>query len=105
MQIRPQPLMSIAQLDALYEAAVAAMDARDFSTAILKLMAIKARLATTPNLSKSLGGGGSSSITWNAAEIDTLITECRKLKSETLAARSGPFQQTKIAYARPGFAE
>lgn len=94
--------MSIAQLETLYEAAVAAMDAADYSAAILKLMAIKARLASTPNLSKSIGGGGSSSITWNAAEIDSLITQCKQLKAQARTSTSGPFQQTKITYARPG---
>jgi len=94
--------MSIAQLDTLYDAAVAAMDAADYSTAVLKLMTIKARLATTPNLSKSLGGGGSASITWNATELDTLISQCKQLKAQARAASNGPFQQTKITYARPG---
>jgi hypothetical protein len=97
--------MSIAQLDTLYEAAVAAMDAGSFDTAILKLMAIKVRLATTPNLSKSLGGGGASSITWNAAEIDTLIGQCHQMKALAAHATSGPFRQTKVAYARAGIVE
>jgi hypothetical protein len=92
--------MSIAQLDTLYAAAVTAMDAADFSTAILKLMAIKARLATTPNLNRSVAGGGSESITWNAAEIDSLITQCRQLKAAASHATSGPFSQTKVTYAR-----
>jgi outer membrane protein assembly factor BamD (BamD/ComL family) len=41
--------MSIAQLDTLYAAAVAAIDEADWSTAVAKLMAIQVRLATTPN--------------------------------------------------------
>jgi len=97
--------MSIAQLDTLYEAAVAAMDAADFATAILKLMAIKARLATTPNLNRAVAGGGSEAITWNAAEIDSLITQCRQLKAASIHATSGPFNQTKVAYARASGSE
>lgn len=93
--------MSIAQLDTLYTAAVAAIDSGNFDAAVLKLMAIKARLATTPNLTKSMGGGGSQSITWNAAEIDSLIAQCRQMKTAAAHAFSGPFQQVPMTYARP----
>lgn len=98
--------MSTAQLETLYDAAIAAMESGDFSTAILKLMAIKTRLAITPNLEKSVGGNGTSSITWNATsvtEIDNLISQCRRLQSQ--ASRSGVLQQTKVVYARPGVIE
>ncbi len=91
--------MSIAQLDTLYEAAVVAMDTGDFDKAILKLMAIKARLATTPNVSRGLGSG-SSSITWNAAEIDSLIGQCKQMQASVSAAAAGPFLQTKVVYQR-----
>lgn len=97
--------MSIAQLETLYEAAIAAMDSADYSTAILKLMAIKARLVTTPNLAKSIGSGGTSSVAFNATsagEIDSLIRECKQLKAQAASATKGVFQQTKITYARAG---
>ena len=92
--------MSISQLDTLYESAVVAMDSADWNTAVLKLMAVKARLATTPNLSRGIGGGGNSSITWNAAEIDSLIGQCRQMQAASAHATSGPLQQTKVTYAR-----
>ncbi len=94
--------MSIAQLDALYTAAVAAMDSGDYDTAILKLMALKVRMVTTPNLSRALGGGGSQSIGWNRGDvdsIDSLIRQCRQLQAAV--ATGGMFQTSKIVYARP----
>jgi len=92
--------MSIAELDTLYAAAVAAIDDGDYATAITKLMAMQARLSTTPNLTRGTGGGGSQSIAWNASEIPGLITNCRKQLAAATAASGGPFQQSKVVYAR-----
>ncbi len=92
--------MSIADLETLYTAAVAAIDAAEYDTAITKLMAVKLRLATTPNLTRATGGGGSQGISWNAAEIDSLIAQCRQLKSQALAAASGGMQSSRIVYSR-----
>ena len=92
--------MSIAELNTLYTAAVAEIDAGDYAAAVKKLMAIQVRLATTPNLNRATGGGGSQSITWNAAEIDSLIAQCNRMTSAATAAASGPFQQSKIKWAR-----
>lgn len=92
--------MTIAQLDALYSAAAAAMADADWSTAITNLMAISARLATTPNLTRNLGPAGSQAITWNAAEIQALIGQCRKQQAAAQASSSGLFGQTPITYAR-----
>lgn len=92
--------MSIAQLDTLYTAAVAAIDAADWDTAIAKLMAVQARLATTPNLTRSLAGGGSQGLTWNPGQISELIANCRRQKAAARHASVGPFQTTKITYAR-----
>jgi hypothetical protein len=94
--------MSIAQLDSLYAEAVAALDAGDYDTAIAKALALKVRLAATPNLSRSLAGGGQQSLAWGGAQgLDQFIAEVRKLKAQMLAERSGGIQQTKIIYARP----
>lgn len=90
--------MSIAELDVLYAAAVAAIDAADYALAVRKLMAIKVRLATTPNVSHSIDGGPQST-NWNAEQIDSLIKVCRQDQAAALAA-SGGIQQTKITYAR-----
>lgn len=94
--------MSIAELNTLYTAAVAAMDSADWDTAITKLMAMQARLASTPNITRALGGGGSQGIAWNAASLKDLIAECRRNKAAVTAAASetGPWQTTKVTYKR-----
>ncbi|HEX5102405.1 MAG TPA: hypothetical protein VFV87_01245, partial [Pirellulaceae bacterium] len=70
----------MAQLEALYLAAVAALDAGDYDTAIVKAQACKVRLATTPNVDRSLGGGGRQQMQWtNAAALDSFIRECKLL--------------------------
>lgn len=93
--------MSIAQIESLYGEAVAALDAGDYQTAIRKAIACKARLATTPNISRSLAGGGQQGMSWaNAAALDEFIKEARKLLAQDLAQSSGGLQQTKIIYAR-----
>jgi hypothetical protein len=93
--------MTIAQLNTLYTEAVAAIDSGDYTTAIKKLMACKVRLATTPNLTRGLGGGGSTGMSWNPAQLESLIEDCRKLKAAALVnSTSGPIQATKVTYTR-----
>jgi hypothetical protein len=92
--------VSIAELNTLYEAAVAAIDNGSYDVAIAKIMAMKARLATTPNLSRNLGGGGSQSIAWNPSQLDSLIADCRKMKVAAAHAVSGPFVQIPVTYRR-----
>lgn len=91
--------MSIAELNTLYAAVVAAIDDADYDTAIKKIMAMKARLATTPNLTRSLAGSGSQALTWNPGELDSLIRQCRQQQAAVRAASVG-IQQTKVTYAR-----
>jgi hypothetical protein len=94
--------MSVSQIEALYTAAVAALDSGDFDTAIRKALAAKARLALTPNVTRSLAGGGQQGLSWaNAAALDKFVAECRNLKAQSLAESSGGIQQTKVTYARP----
>jgi hypothetical protein len=93
--------MSVAQLESLYSEAVAALESGDYDTAILKAMAIKARLGTTPNVLRSLGGGGQQQLQWaNVAAMNSFIADCRSLKNQARAESLG-IQQTKITYARP----
>ncbi|MDQ3288923.1 MAG: hypothetical protein M3Q42_11835 [Pseudomonadota bacterium] len=93
--------MSASQLETLYSEAVAALDAGDYDTAITKAMAVKVRLATMPNVERSLGGGGKQRTEWaNAASLNTFILECRRLKGASLG-----LQQSKITYARPSLSE
>lgn len=93
--------MSISQIEALYNAAADALDRGDYDTAIAKALACKMRLAATPNLNRSLAGGGMQGMQWaNAMALDGFIAECRKLKTEANAAANGPMQFTKIVYER-----
>lgn len=92
--------MSIAQLDALYQEAMQALDSGDYDTAINRALACKFRLATTPNVARAVGSG-SSSLAWaNAVAIDSFVAEVRKLKIQANASTYG-IQQTKLTYARP----
>ena len=91
--------MSQAQLDALYTAYVAAEDAEDYSAAIRSLRKMLALLAKTPNVSRSFGGSPQG-VTWAANDIIKLIAECQKAQVAAAHADSGPFQRSKITYAR-----
>ena len=93
--------MTIAELNTLYSAAVSALDSGDYATAISKAMAMQVRLATTPNLTRNLGGGGSQAIAWTSESIAEFIAQARRLQSAARAAASGgPFQTTKVTYKR-----
>jgi hypothetical protein len=63
-------------------------------------MKMQVRLAATPNLSRSLAGGGNQSIGWNPGDLNNLIAQCRKQQT---AARfsAGGLTQTRIVYSRP----
>lgn len=90
--------MSAAELDTLYAAYAAALEAADYNTAITKLMVMQGLLAKTPDLQHGLAGGQASR--YRPSEIDGLIANCRKLKAEARAATVG-VQTTKVTYARP----
>jgi hypothetical protein len=93
--------MSLADLITLCDAAIAAMDAGDWDTAVLKLMAIKARRATLPSMTEGIVGGATKGIHWTASELDGLIAECRRQQRSASIAATGPFRTSKITYARP----
>lgn len=91
--------MSKAALDSLYTEYSAAVSGADYDTAISALMRMQALLATMPDVSVGLAGGGHST-RFRASEIAELIAECRRLKAEANAASGGPFQRTNVTYAR-----
>jgi len=93
--------MTIADLESLYTAFSAARNAGNYDAAIGYVMDMKARLASTPNLSRALGGGGSQSIAWNPSQLDSLIADCRKMKAAAAHAASGPFVTVPVTYQRP----
>lgn len=94
--------MSIAELNALYASAASAMASASWESAITYLMQMQARLASTPNVSRQLAGGGAQSIAWNSATIADLIAQCRKnlASSRASANTTGPWQTTKVTYRR-----
>lgn len=91
--------MSKSALDALYAAYQTALDGADYDTAIAKLMGMQALLASMPDVATGVGGGGNST-RFRDSQIDDLIKRCYQLKAEAQHAVSGPFQQTKVTYAR-----
>jgi len=94
--------MSVAEINSLYAAAIAGLEAGNYQLAIVKALACKMRLATTPNIARMLAGGGNEAMQWaNAAAIDSFIAECKKLQSAAAAASNG-IQRTKLVYRRPG---
>jgi|AGTN01.1.fsa_nt_gi hypothetical protein len=92
--------MSVADLEAIYQAAQAALAAGDYAEAIRQALICKMRLATTANVAR-LG----NSMAWgNAQSLDNFIAECRKSQDEANVATihgRDLFQQTKVVYQRP----
>lgn len=93
--------MTIAQLEALNSQYVTAVDAEDWDTALKVLTKISARLATTPNLSRAIGGGGNQAISWTAQGIAEQQAFCRQMKASAAHATSGPFVMVPVTYQRP----
>jgi hypothetical protein len=94
--------MSQAELDALYALYAAARSAGSYDAAIGYVMDMKARLATAPSrVARSLGGTGNQSMEWSGELLDSLIADCRRLKSAAAHASSGPFVMVPVTYARP----
>ena len=93
--------MSLATLNALYSAAAAAMDGEQWDAAIISLMKLQAKLATMPNTRRN-AGGNSESLDFNPADLASLITQCRQMKTQAAlaAGSSGPWQSSKISYQR-----
>ena len=92
--------MTIAGIETLNSAYESAVDAQSWDEALRILSKIAIRLATTPNLQRNLGGGGSQSITWTSQSIAEQQAFCRQMKASAASAL-GPFQITKVKYVRP----
>jgi hypothetical protein len=91
--------MSVAQLEALYDAAVSAIDDESWGEAVKILTKLGVRLAATPNVSRNLGGGGSQSIQWNAGTVQALLAFARQQQ-----AASQGIQESLVRYVRPNAA-
>jgi hypothetical protein len=93
--------MTIADLETLNTAYATAVDAEDWDGALKVLTKISIRLATTPNVSRSLGGAGNQSIGWNLQNVAEQQAFCRKMQAASRTA-SGFLQQVPITYQRAG---
>jgi hypothetical protein len=98
--------MSIAELNTLYTAAIAARAAGDYDTAILHAQSILLRLATMPNVTQG-SGGDTQGLTFPGADsVREFIATTNQAKAAALhAAGGGIFRQSKIVYARPDAVE
>lgn len=94
--------MSVSRLNTLAATAIAALESGDYAGAIRAATSARILLAVAPNLSRSSAGNAQQMGWSNTQAIDGFIAECRKQQAQTLAAASGPFQQTKVVYARAG---
>lgn len=87
-------------LETLYNAAAAALDAGDYLAAKLGFMKVMAKRATVPDLERSLGAAGRQGIRWRDADLTPLIALCDKMLAAARIASGGVFQQVPITYAR-----
>lgn len=94
-------MTSVAELESLYTAAVAAMDSGDYLTAKQGFLKVMARRAVTPDLEQSLGTAGRQSIKWRDVDLTSLIAECDKMLAASRTARRGPISTIPIRYKRP----
>lgn len=84
--------MSVSLVQSSVAAAVAAMRAGEWATAITELLAAKTLLAVVPDSQK-----GSLSMRWRPQELDKLIAECRRNQA-TAARGTGGISRTPIEY-------
>ena len=93
--------MSVAELETIYDAAVAALDAGNYASAKLGFMKLMARRAAMPDVERSLGGAGRQAIKWRDVDLNSLIAQCDKMLASVAHASSGPFVMVPVTYARP----
>lgn len=92
---------AVADLDTLYDAAIAADASADYGTAARHARAILLRLATIPNAQRSFGGG-SQGLTFPGGEsVQAFLDRVEKLARGAAVAAGGPFKCSKVTYARP----
>ena len=77
------------QISAKVAEAVTAIEAGEYATALAKLLSAKALLVTLPRRSAKNG----TELEYDAASIDTLIVEVRRLR-----AAGGGVRQTQVEY-------
>lgn len=91
----PVFMSDVSQLATYRDAAITALLAAEYDTAIQQAMAAKLFLATMPSLKQA-----DREVAWNSQAIDEFIAQCRQLAT-TAAVAAGGIRQTKVTYARP----
>jgi len=74
------------------DAAVVAVAAGDYATAISKALAAQGLLSSLPKLSRSAGGGGQQEVEWDSAGIDNFIKRLRQQQGASLGVQSQDIQ-------------
>jgi hypothetical protein len=76
-------------LNTTMDAAIAALSAGDYSTAVNKALTAQAILATLPKVSRSQGtGGGAQSAEWDAQAIDNFVRRLRQQQGASLGVQT-----------------
>jgi hypothetical protein len=90
--------MSIAQIETLYDAAVAAFEAADYATAASKATQLGLRIDATSDQRH-----GTDWMNWRtgAPGLTAFLAKCAKGERAASAASSGVFRQSKVTFARP----
>lgn len=88
-------------LESLYTAAAAAMDAGNYLAAKQGFLKLEARRAASPDVERSFGSGGRQSIKWRDVDLSSLISHCDKMLASTKSVGRGPLSAIPIRYKRP----
>lgn len=87
-------MASAASVNTLMDAAVAALEAGDYATALTKLMAAKASLAAIPDSSKA-----GESLNYDRGSIDELIRQVRQQQTAASVSANG-ISTARVTYTR-----
>lgn len=90
--------MSVATINAAADAAAAALDAGDYSTARRQALKAKILIAALPDSQRG-GGESASELRWRGSEVDAFLVELSKLEAQAAIVADG-IHHSKVTYAR-----
>lgn len=90
--------MGAAEVNTTIDAAVVAIEAENYDTALTKLLAAKALLIAIPD-----SGRQGMDLKYDREAVDSLIATVKELKAQASRASDIPdgIQRTKVEYVRP----
>ena len=95
--------ITVASLNAAMDAAVTALLAGDYATALRQAVAAQGILTVLPELSRSAGtGGGSQAAKWTQAGIDQFVGRVSRLQGASLGVQSAPIENVEPAVLADG---